>query len=404
MSTDLSLREARGIALTAQGFGARFRPRGEVRPAHLRAVADRVGAVQIDSVNVVTRSHRLPFFSRLGPYDTARLDRLRDRAGSRHVVEYWAHEASLVPCETWPLFGFRMRRAEDSWGSMQGVAARHPQIVEDVLAEVRRVGPITARGLETRLAHDVPRPREGWGWNWSVVKAALEHLFWTGRITSAGRTIRFERRYAVPEAVLPAEVVAAGPHGNHPVAEDDALAALVEISARALGVGSAQCLRDYMRLSPAQAAPAIPRLVEEGVLVPVRVQGWRRPCYLHRDAALPRRRPAVAALLSPFDSLVWQRDRTRALFGFDFRLEIYVPAAQRVHGYYVLPFLLDDALVARVDAKADRAAGVLRAQAIHWEPGAYDTDAAVRLAAELDALARFLGLAGVAVARVSGAA
>lgn len=400
MSPDsLSLREARRIALSAQGFGARFRPRGEVRASHLRAVADRLGVVQIDSVNVVTRSHYLPFFSRLGPYDTARLDRLRDH-GSRHLVEYWAHEASLVPCETWPLFGFRMRRAEESWGSMQRAAAQHPEVVEAVLAEVARSGPITARQLDARLAHDVPRRSGGWGWNWSVVKAALEHLFWTGRITSAGRTVQFERRYALPEAVLPPEVVDAGPHGAHPLAEEDALAALVERAARAIGVGSAQCLRDYHRLSPQQAAPAITRLVDEGVLLPVRVQGWNRPCYLHRDALVPRRRPEVAALLSPFDSLVWQRDRTRALFGFDYRLEIYVPAPQRVHGYYVLPFLLDDALVARVDVKADRAAGVLRAQSIHWEPGAGGPDHRERLSAQLASLAAFLGLDSVAVGRV----
>ncbi|GAB48475.1 winged helix-turn-helix domain-containing protein [Mobilicoccus pelagius] len=398
----LSLREARRAALTAQGFGARFRPRGDVRASHLRSVADRLGVIQIDSVNVVTRSQYLPFFSRLGPYDTARLDRLRDR-GPRHLVEYWAHEASLVPVSTWPLLGVRMRRAEESWGSMQRAADQHPEVVEAVLAEVARSGPITARALDARLAHDVPRREGHWGWNWSIVKAALEHLFWTGRVTSAGRTTQFERRYAVPEAVLPREVVDAGPHGATPVSEDDALAALVEISARAIGVGSAQCLRDHFRLSPAQAAPAITRLVEEGTLLPVRVEGWRRPCYLHRDAVVPRRRPDVAALLSPFDSLVWQRDRTRALFGFDFRLEIYVPAAQRVHGYYVLPFLLDDALVARVDLKADRAAGILCAHAIHWEPGAGGGDHRERLDGQFSSLASFLGLDSVEVGRVVSA-
>lgn len=397
--TRLSARQARRVALEAQGFGRRHRPRGEVTTAHLKRVVDRLGVVQIDSVNVVTRSHYLPFFSRLGPYDPARLDRLRDR-GPRHLVEYWAHEASLIPPSTWPLLGFRMRRVlEEAWGNMQRVVAEHPGLVGMVLEEVGTHGPVTARELDARLSLDAPRRRDQWGWNWSAVKTALEHLFWAGQICSAGRTTQFERRYVLPERILAPEVVDRGPHGAAPMSDEDSFAALIEISARALGVGSERCLRDYFRLSPAQARSAITRLVADGVLLPVQIEGWQRPAYLHREARLPSRRTEACALLSPFDSLVWQRERTSALFGFDYRLEIYVPADRRVHGYYVLPFLLDDDLLARVDLKADRAAGVLQVRSLHWEPaaqGGRTRDAAERLAAELARLADFLGLGAVA--------
>lgn len=407
----LSLAQARRIALAAQGFGAAHRPRGRVTSAHLRRVLGRVGVVQIDSVNVVARSQYLPFYSRLGPYDPALLDGLRDgrrrvpgaAAGGggprRHVVEYWAHEASLVDVETWPLLGFRMRRAHsDAWGGMRRVAADHPGLVDEVRAAVVALGPVTARELEAALAHDRPGDRDGWGWNWSLVKAALEHLFWSGEITSAGRTAQFERRYASCASVLGPDLVARGPYGPDAPSEDDAFDALVEMSARALGVARPLALRDYFRLTPAQAGPAIARLTERGVLEPVELSGWRGPAYLHTQARLPRRVDA-RALLSPFDSLVWQRDRTRELFGFDYRLEIYVPEPQRVHGYYVLPFLLGDALVGRVDLKAERARSRLLARAVHWEPGALAArpDAPDELAAELAALADFLGLAEVAL-------
>ncbi|WP_226345188.1 winged helix-turn-helix domain-containing protein [Agilicoccus flavus] len=390
---------ARRIALAAQGFGAGFRPRAAVTRAHLRRVVDRLGVVQIDSVNVLARSHYLPFYSRLGPYDPALLDGLRDggRGVRRHVVEYWAHEASLVPATTWPLFGFRMRRAhEQAWSGMRAVARDHPDLVARVLAQVAERGPITARDLEDALAHDEPRPTGGWGWNWSLVKSALEHLFWAGQVTSAGRTAGFARRYVVPEALLPPEIVARGPGGPAAPEEGDAVAELMAIAARAHGVGTVRDLRDYFRLSPEQAAGAMPRLLEEGVVRRVEVTGRRGPHYLHVDAARPRRVRA-RALLSPFDSLVWRRERTSEVFGFDYRLEIYTPAARRVHGYYVLPFLLDEALVGRVDAKADRAEGVLRVHAVHWEPATLRRrpDAPEQLVDELDQLATFLGLGRV---------
>jgi uncharacterized protein YcaQ len=390
----LTRAQARRIALAAQGFA-------DARPApwtatmrHVQRVIDRVQIIQIDSVNVLTRSQYLPFFSRLGPYDTALLDRARDRS-PRRLVEYWAHEASLIPPATWPLLDFRMQRAlHDSWGGMQRVAREHPELVAAVLAEVVARGPITSRGLETALEHDLPRQRDEWGWNWSLVKSAVEHLFWAGRISSAGRTSQFERRYAALDRVLPGHLAAqvADPAGRPP--PELAFKELMLIAARAHGVGTEQCLRDYFRLKPDQARPALDALVAEGALVPATIEGWKRPAYLHPEARRPRKVHATA-LLSPFDSLIWQRDRTAALFGMDFRLEIYVPAHLRVHGYYVLPFLFGDELVARCDLKSDRAAGVLRVQAVHWEPGAPEP-ARAALDEELATMATWLGLSGVA--------
>ncbi|MBK9475321.1 MAG: YcaQ family DNA glycosylase [Tetrasphaera sp.] len=384
----LSRAAAVRIALAAQGF-SRPRPApGAVRGTDLVRVMRTVKVVQIDSVNVLTRSQYLPFFSRLGPYDVRLLDRLRDRA-PRRAVEYWAHEASLIDPALWPLLGFRMARAhDDSWGGMQRVARDHPELVHAVRAQVAALGPLTARELERAMAHDGPRERADWGWNWSLVKNALEHLFWAGEISSAGRTSQFERRYAPTARVLPPPVRAAADPAHRPPAAT-AYAELVEISARALGVGTEQCLRDYVRLRPEQARPAIEALVASGVLIPARIQGWARPAYLHRDARRPRR-VAGRALLSPFDSLIWQRDRVRALWGFDYRLEIYVPAPQRRHGYYVLPFLLDEELVARVDLKADRAAGVLRVNHLTWEDGRGGAQDRAALEGELDLLAGWL--------------
>ncbi len=378
----LTRREARRVALAAQGFGAgtSWSPRPGPAPGpratarRLLAVAQRLGFVQIDSVNVVSRSHYLPFFSRLGGYDRGVLDMLRDGTGppGHALVEYWGHEASLLVPEVWPLLGFRMRRADtEAWGGMRRTAAQHPDLVTAVHKTILEHGPMTARSVERVLQHDAPRLRESWGWNWSVVKQALEHLFWTGRITSAGRTAQFERRYADVAQILPAEVLARGPYGSAPFSDVESFRGLVELASRALGVGTSRCLRDYARLGPQDAAGAVATLVEEGTLVPVRVEGWRRPGYLHRayDESIPPPRRGLAALLSPFDSLIWQRDRTLALFDFDYRLEIYTPATKRVYGYYVLPFLYGDRLVARVDAKTDRLSRTLLIRSVHWEEG-----------------------------------
>lgn len=396
----LSQLAARRIALAAQGFGVGRPEPWAATSRHVQRVIDTVGIVQIDSVNVVSRSHYLPFFARLGPYDRDLVDRARDRA-PRRLVEYWAHEASLVPPETWPLLTFRMRRAlEESWGGMQSVKREHPQLVDAVLAEVRARGPLTSRELEAALAHDLPRERDSWGWNWSLVKSALEHLFWSGEVSSAGRTTQFERRYAVPSRVLPPRLRDVAESVERRPTDDEAFVELIRIAARAHGVGTEQCLRDYFRLRPEQAAPAIATLVAAGDLVPVTIDGWKRPAYLDPTARRPRR-IAARALLSPFDSLIWQRDRTSALFGFDYRLEIYVPEEKRVFGYYVLPFLLGEDLVARVDLKADRAGSRLLVRRLTWEPGRGGADDVRELHEELALMADWLGLAQVELVPLS---
>lgn len=397
----LSLAQARRLALAGQGFT-------DARPAPWAATArrltrtvDRMQLVQIDSVNVLTRSQYLPFFSRLGPYDTALLDRARDGSGPRarrprDLVEYWAHEASLLPPTTWPLLAFRMGQARRrAWSS--SVEQTRPELLEAVLATVADHGPLTSREVEVHLPHGADRQGGEWGWNWSRVKRCLELLFWGGQITSAGRTAAFERRYAVPAAVLPAELVARrdGLLGEDPQA---AITELLALSLRAHGLGTQRCLADYFRLRGPRVARALAELEARGVAERVRVPGWTdRPVWRQVGARLPRRVPR-AALLSPFDPLVWQRDRTEQLWGMRYRLEIYVPAPQRVHGYYVLPFLLDEELVGRVDLKADRAAGRLVVRALHWEPGTDLRRAAPALDEELGSMAGWLGLTRVDVA------
>jgi uncharacterized protein YcaQ len=381
----LSLAQARRIALAAQGF-ADPRPSGPLTPRHLARVLDRIALLQIDSVNVVSRAHYLPLFSRLGAYPRALLDKAA-WGRPRRLFEYWAHEASLLPLETQPLLRWRMARAQEGigvWGNVKPFAHERRGEADAILEHIRKEGPRAASDL------DGPKEKSGGWWGWSDDKRAVEWLFWSGQITTATRRSSFERVYDLTERVLPRAIVETPTPPPR-----DAHRALLRIAARALGVATALDLRDYFRQSPGDAKPALDELVEEGALIPVRVEGWTQPAYLDPGARRPRRIEA-RALLAPFDPLIWERARTERLFGVRVRLEIYTPAARRTHGYYVLPLLLGDQIVARVDLKADRAAGVLRVLSAHAEPHAAP-DAAEHLAAELRLMADWLELEGLAV-------
>ena len=382
----LSPKAARRIALAAQGFGE-ARPVAAVSRRHIAGVIARTGLLQIDSVNVLTRMHYLPLFSRLGDYLRALLEEAAwGKPARRTLFEYWAHEASLLPVEMQPLLRWRMARAdrgEGVWGGIRPYAGERRPEAEALLARIAAEGPMAASDL------DGAKGKGGW-WGWSDSKTALEWLFWTGRITTRTRRASFERVYDLAERVLPAAVVAA-PTPDEP----EAHRALLSIAAKALGVATTKDLRDYFRQSPEDARLGVADLVESGELIPVQVEGWAQQAYLHRAARRPRRIEAQA-LLAPFDPIVWERSRTERLFGFRYRIEIYTPAHKREHGYYVLPFLLGDALVARVDLKSDRAASVLRVQAAHAEPYA-PPDVAERLADELWLMTRWLGLERIVV-------
>ena len=388
----LSPAAARRVALAAQGFG---RP-ALTRPVGLRDVAvltRRLGQLQIDSINVVTRAHFVPTFSRLGTYDPALVERAAFRA-PRRLFEYWGHAASLLDVELEPLLRFRMREGAHAWGGVDEVARANPDLVDLVRREVADRGPVSARQLEVEHSPGV-RERDQWGWNWSAVKTVLEWLFYVGEVSSARRNSQFERVYDLPDRVLPAAVRAVP---TPTVA--DSVRGLVRRAATALGVATEPALRDYFRTRPAATQVAVAELVEAGELVPVAVGDQTRPWYLWHEARLPRRLHA-RALLSPFDSLVFERARLEALFAFSYRIEIYVPAPRRTYGYYVYPFLLGDRFVARVDLKADRARGVLRVVSAWAEDarttGADPWEVATELAAELASMAAWQGLSGLEV-------
>lgn len=383
----LSQPEARRLALGAQAL-ARTPDGAAVSARRLRGLIERIGLLQIDSVNVFERSHYLPVYARLGAYDKTALDRITFTGGGSHI-EYWAHEAAVIPVESWPLLRWRMERhrAKDL-SSADGWASSNPRMLAWLLAEIAEKGPLPASQIE----HDANKRTGPW-WGWSDVKHGLEYLFRWGDLVSGGRT-RFERTYALPEQVLPQSVQ----HAD--IAEAEAQRRLVEQAARALGVGTASDFADYFRMRSVDTIAAIRRLEDEGVLVPVTVDGWERgsrplAAWMHRDATIPRRATATA-LLSPFDPIVWDRKRTERLFGFHYRIEIYTPAPQRIFGYYSLPLLIDDALVGRVDLKSDRQAGVLRVQSAWAEPGA-PADTVERLAPLLRTTAQWQGLGAVEV-------
>jgi len=378
----LSPKAARRIALAAQGFG-RAQPAAPGR-SHVRDVARRLGVIQIDSVNVVTRTHYLPAFSRLGDYPREALE-AEAWGARRELFEYWGHEASLLPMEMQPLLRWRMERARGGamWTGLSRFGREKRDYIDGVLAEIERRGPVTGGDFA-----EGPRGAPGW-WSWSDGKRALEWLFWAGLITTKTRN-GFERVYDLTERALPARIIAL-PTPEEP----DAVRELVRRSARVMGVATPADLRDYFRLPLADARRAIDELVEADELTPVSVKGWRQPAFLSPDARAPRR-ISGGALLSPFDNLIWARDRTERLFGVKVRLEIYTPAHKRAHGYYVLPFLEDEAITARVDLKSDRKAGRLLVQAAWREPDA-TADTPARLAAELRRMAGWLGLSNVEV-------
>ena len=381
-TAEISLAQARRIALTAQGFNGRDRD-GVVTPPRMRRTIARLGLLQIDSVNVLARAHYLPLFSRLGGYDRAVLDEIMVQR-PRRFFEYWGHEASMLPIDCHPLLRWRMARARQGqgiWRQLEPFAGPRHAEADALHARIAADGPLAASDLADSAA------RKGM-WVWSDAKHALEWLFWSGLVAATHRRGSFERVYDLPDRVLPRAVLdPCTPSGV------DARRELVSRSARALGIATAGDLRDYFRIPARDIALPIAQLVEEGTIIPIRVHGWRQQAYLHRDATAGRRIEG-AALLSPFDPLVWRRERTERLFGFRYRLEIYTPAHKREHGYYVLPFLLDGALVARVDLKADRKGGTLRVQRASVEPGAPRTTIEALLT-ELQRMAAWLGLANV---------
>ena len=385
MVETLSHKRARRVALAAQGFADR-RP-AQPNRRQLIALIERLAVLQIDSVNVVSRSHYLPLFSRLGAYPRALLE---DLAWGRKptLFEYWGHEASLMPLDLQPLLRWRMEDARQGvgvWGNVAKFLASHRPFIDKALAAIHERGPLSAGELGLG-----ERGQAGW-WGWSEAKRATECLFWAGELTTATRRGTFERVYGLPQEVLPKAVWSAPTPSRA-----EAHRVLLRRAARAMGVATERDLRDYFRMGLADARQGVAELVEAGELAPVSVEGWDQPAYLAPDARRPRK-VAANALLSPFDNLIWFRERAERLFDVRIRLEIYTPAHKRTHGYYVLPFLQGEAITARVDLKADRKAGLLRVLSAHGEPAA-DAATPAALAAELRLMAAWLGLAGVAIA------
>ncbi|AKJ99492.1 cytoplasmic protein [Pseudomonas chlororaphis] len=389
-----TLKQARRLALAAQGFDGRSPP-ASVQPSRLNRLIERLGVLQIDSVNALVRSHYLPLFSRLGTYNPDLLDQAAWSQGRRRTLfEYWGHEASLLPMALYPLMRWRMQRAARGEGIYQQLARfgqERQDVIRRVLASVRAQGAVGAGSLSTR------QEKAGPWWDWSEEKHALEWLFAAGEVTVAGRR-GFERLYDLPERVLPAEILQQAPPD-----EAQAQRALLMRAADALGVGTEKDLRDYFRLEPADCRGRLAELEEAGELVRCQVQGWKQVAWCRPSAKIPRK-VAASALLSPFDSLVWERSRTERLFDFRYRLEIYTPVHKRVYGYYVLPFLHNERIAARVDLRAERALGRLAVHAVHEEAPGLDEEGVQALALNLRRMARWLGLERVQLncQRVSG--
>ncbi len=383
--------QARRIAVAAQGF-SEPRPGGPVTRAHLRRLISRIQVLQLDSVSVAVRAHYAPVFSRLGPYDRGILDRAawdHTARSPRLLVEYWAHEAALMAVDDWPLLRWRMRKYRHGrWGSH--IVKANPRLADDIVAAVNELGPSTAGQIENHLAA-APRSAKGAWWNRTDTKWVAEALFAAGVLTTATR-VGFARHYDLTERVLPADVL------SRDVDEDDAVRQLTLRAATALGVGTEADIRDYFRLAAGQAKPAIAKLVADGELNRVEVDGWSAPAYLVAEQTIPRHDRGTA-LLCPFDPLIFFRPRVQRLFEFHYRIEIYTPASKRQYGYYVWPFLLDGELVGRVDLKADRSADALHVVGAFVEPDRSPSRVAAALAGELDTMAGWLGLGGVTVGR-----
>jgi uncharacterized protein YcaQ len=385
--TTLTTAQARRIAVAAQGF-AEPKPRGRVTRAHLKRLISRIQVLQLDSVSVAVRAHYAPVFSRLGPYDRDILERAawsHSARSPRLLVEYWAHEAALMAVDDWPLMRWRMREyTHGRWGNV----AKNPRLAEDIVAAVKEIGPSTAGQIEEHIGAE-QRGRKGPWWDRSDTKWMTEALFAAGVLTTETR-VGFARHYDLVENVLPPEVVA------RQVGDEEAIRELTLRAATALGVGTEPDIRDYFRLSPKQAKSAIAKLVADGALEEVEVDGWKAPAYLPAGQAIPRRDRGTA-LLCPFDPLIFFRPRVERLFDFHYRIEIYVPAPKRQFGYYVWPFLLDGKLVGRVDLKADRARDALHVVGAFAEPGQDKSRVADALAAELRTMASWLGLTDITV-------
>ncbi len=375
----ISLARARRIALAAQGFADK-RPSGPPDLRHLRRVMDRMTILQLDSVNVLCRSHFLPVLARLGPYDRDKLDRYLYH--SREHFEFLSHEASITSQDLQPLLRHRTERPRKFLAKLE---AEQPGYLEAVREEVAASGPLSVKELSD------PGRRTGPWWGLSKGKLALEGLYLTGRLAIHGRDRAFVTSYDLPDRVLRPDVLDRPTPGT-----DEAAKELLLLGARSHGIGTDADLADYFRIKVTTARPLLAELVAEGRLETVTVQGWREPAYVHPEASRPRSVPG-RALLSPFDPVVWYRPRAERLWGFHYRIEIYVPEPKRVYGYYVLPFLLDEELVGRVDLKADRAAGTLRVRGSYTEDGADPVRVAGELAGSLTEMASWLGLDDVAV-------
>ncbi|AEV61727.1 winged helix-turn-helix domain-containing protein [Pseudomonas ogarae] len=393
-TVSFTLKQARRLALAAQGFDGRSPP-ASVQPSRLNRLIERLGVLQIDSVNALVRSHYLPLFSRLGHYNRDLLDQAAWSQGRRRTLfEYWGHEASLLPMSMYPLMRWRMDRASGGEGIYQQLARfgqERQDVIRRVLAAVQEQGALGAGSLSTR------KEKAGPWWDWSAEKHALEWLFAAGEVTVAGRR-GFERLYDLPERVLPAAIL------QQPLPDEaQAQRGLLVHAADALGIATEKDLRDYFRLDPADSRGRLAELEEAGELLRCQVQGWKQPAWCRPEAKVPRK-VAASALLSPFDSLVWERGRTERLFDFRYRLEIYTPMHKRVYGYYVLPFLHHERIAARVDLRAERALGQLAVHAVHEDASGLDEEGMQALALNLQRMARWLGLERVQLncQRVSG--